>query len=238
MQEELGALLKNQTWVLSDLPPNVKPITCKWTYKIKRKPDGVISKYKARLVAKGYLQVYGLDYNESFAYVAKVVTVRLFFAIVVHNQWIVHQLDINIAFLHGFLEEDLYLVPPLGLEVPQGKVCKLVKALYGLKQASQQWYTEFSSKLFVFGFVQSTHDHCLFFYKSDVIFASLIVYVDDILLTGNDPTKLMKLSIFWMLNLQSKTLVRLIFSWGLKFTILSKGISFSWSTKVHSGYSG
>lgn len=97
-----------------------------------------MNKFKAWLVARGFLQTFGLDYHDSFAPVAKVVTVRLLIAFAVNNQWNVHQLNINNAFLHGKLGEDVYLVPPQGFKVHARQVCKLQKALYGFKQASRQ----------------------------------------------------------------------------------------------------
>lgn len=143
MKEELDALHKNQTWDIVVPPPGTKPISCRWVYRIKRNADGTVNKFKARLVARGFLQVYGLDYTDSFAPVAKVVTVRILLTCAVLQKWDVHQVDINNAFLHGQLNEDVYLTPPHGLDVPKNHVCKLQKALYGLKQAPRQWYLEF-----------------------------------------------------------------------------------------------
>lgn len=135
MREDLEALRKNQTWDITVLPQGSKPISCKWVYKVKRNANGTVKKFKARLVARGFLQKYGLTYHDSFAPVAKVVTVKIMLTYVVLNKWNVYQMDINNTFLHGTLEEDVFLTPPQGFEVPNGHVCKLKKALYGLKQA-------------------------------------------------------------------------------------------------------
>ena len=98
-----------------------------------------------------------------------------------------HQVDINIAFLHGYLEEEVYMIPPLGYKKDiSNKVCKLVKSLYGLKQTSRQWNQEFSGKLLGFGFVQSQIDNCLFIKRSKYIFLALLIYVDDVLIVGSD----------------------------------------------------
>lgn len=101
-------------------------------------------RYKAKLVAKGYNQVYGIDYLNSFSPVAKVVAVRILLALSLSKRWNLHQLEINNAFLHGFLDEEVYLHPQKGYEKEKkGDVCKLNKSLYGLKQASRQWHIEF-----------------------------------------------------------------------------------------------
>ncbi|KAL0285677.1 UNVERIFIED_CONTAM: Retrovirus-related Pol polyprotein from transposon RE1 [Sesamum radiatum] len=119
-------------------------------------------RYKARLVAKGYNQVEEVDYVDKFSPVAKAVTVQVFLALASSYSWLVHQVDINNAFLHGFLYEDIYMQAPAGYSVLKGHVCKLKRSLYGLKQASRQWNLELTSKLLAFGFLQSAHDHCLF----------------------------------------------------------------------------
>ncbi|KAL4580943.1 hypothetical protein LXL04_017149 [Taraxacum kok-saghyz] len=163
MNQELSALEENNTWTVMPLPEGKKPIGSKWVYKVKLKPDGSVERFKARLVAKGYNQTYGIDYLDSFSPVAKVVTVRLLLSLSTSNDWHLHQLDINNAFLHGFLDEEVYLNPPHGYsKAKKGEVCKLNKSLYGLKQASRQWQIEFCNKLISFGFKQSSHDHCLF----------------------------------------------------------------------------
>ncbi|KAL0361708.1 UNVERIFIED_CONTAM: Retrovirus-related Pol polyprotein from transposon RE1 [Sesamum radiatum] len=163
MQQEILALEKNHTWDITPLPPGKHPIGCKWVFKLKVRDDGSVERCKARLVAKGFSQIEGVDYAECFSPVAKAVTVRLFLAICSAFSWPFHQLDINNAFLHGFIEEKIYMQPPEGYPVQSGHVCKLRKSLYGLKQASRQWNQELTAKLLSFGFSQSGHDHCFFF---------------------------------------------------------------------------
>lgn len=153
MNKELEALENNNTWTVMPLPPDKKPIGSKWVYKVKLRPDGTVERYEARLVAKGYNQVYGIDYFDKFSHVAKVVTVRILLALSMSKGWFLHQLDINNAFLHGFLDEEVYLTPPQGYaKAKKGEVCKLNKSLYGLEQASRQWYIEFCNKLLKFWF--------------------------------------------------------------------------------------
>ncbi|KAL0327857.1 UNVERIFIED_CONTAM: Retrovirus-related Pol polyprotein from transposon RE1 [Sesamum calycinum] len=155
-------------------------------YKVKLNQDGSIERYKARLVAKGYTQIEGIDFFDSFSPVAKTVTVRLFIAIATARHWPILQLDVNNAFLHGHLDEEVYMVPHEGYaKARDGLVCCLKRSLYGLKQASRQWNIELTSKLEAFGFKQSSHDHCLFTMRTDSSFLALIVYVDDVLLTGD-----------------------------------------------------
>jgi hypothetical protein len=146
MNAELEALAKTGTWVIVDLPPQVKPIGSKWVYKVKYKADGTVERHKARLVAKGYNQVEGLDYFDTFSPVAKLTTVRILLALASIKQWNLHQLDVNNAFLHGDLEEDVYMTIPDGVtSTKPGQVCKLLKSLYGLKQASRKWYEKLTS---------------------------------------------------------------------------------------------
>lgn len=139
MEDELQALEHNHTWDLTFLPAGKKIIGTKWVYRVKYKADGTVDRYKARLVAKGYTQVAGLNFFESFSPVAKVVTVRIFLALATCKAWPIHQLDINNAFLHGYLKEDVYLALPEGYtKGSPGQVCKLYRSLYGLKQASRE----------------------------------------------------------------------------------------------------
>lgn len=111
---------------------------CKWLYKLKYRVDGTLERYKARLVAKGYAQQYGLDYKANFSHVIKMKTVRCIIALTTSRHWDLYQLDVNNAFLHGTLHEEVYMTVPDGLPNPNQLVCKLHKSLYVLKQASRQ----------------------------------------------------------------------------------------------------
>jgi len=138
MDSDMQSINKNQTWELVKLPAGHKPIGLKWVYKLKRNEDGEVVKHKARLVAKGYVQKQGIDFEEVFAPVARLDTVRLILALATNRGWQVHHLDVKSAFLNGELVEDVYVSQPEGY-VKKGKeqmVLKLSKALYGLKTSS------------------------------------------------------------------------------------------------------
>ncbi|XP_015964557.1 uncharacterized mitochondrial protein AtMg00820-like [Arachis duranensis] len=106
MKDELDALELNKTWCLVDCPAGVKPVGCKWVYRIKRKSDGSVDRYKARLVAKGFTQTEGIDFLKIFSLVVKPATIRLVLSLASMKHWTIHQLDVNNAFLHGDLFED------------------------------------------------------------------------------------------------------------------------------------
>lgn len=148
MNTELSALQQNKTWTLIPLPKGHKPIGCKWVYKIKYKSDGATERYKARLVAKGYNQVEGIDYQETFSPTSKLTSLRCILTIAATKNWFTHQLDVHNAFLHGELDEIVYMEPPPGLRRQGEKlVCRLNKSLYGLKQASRNWFSTFSATI-------------------------------------------------------------------------------------------
>lgn len=190
MDEEYDALMKNRTWRLVPPMHGKNVIDCRWIYKIKRKSDGTIDRYKARLVAKGFKQRYGIDYEDTFSPVVKIATVRLVLAISVSRGWSLRQLDVKNAFLHGVLEEEVYMRQPPGYE-DQHKpnyVCKLDKAIYGLKQAPRAWYSRLSAQLISYGFVASKSDTSLFIYHKLHITIFMLIYVDDIIVASSSQT--------------------------------------------------
>jgi hypothetical protein len=188
MVEEYQAVIDNNTWKLVDCPTGVKPIGCKWVYRIKYNQHGEIDKYKARLVAKGFAQQEGIDYEETFAPTAKWNTIRLTLALAAQKGWKVHQMDVKSAFLNGDLQEDVYMQQPPGFEIAgqEHKVCKLIKALYGLKQAPRAWYTKMDEYLRKVGFHRSESDDTLYIHQQGSYLVILIMFVDDLLITGNN----------------------------------------------------
>lgn len=140
-KEEISSIEKNNIWILVDLPKGFKPIGLKWVFKIKRNADGSINKYKAWLVAKSYDQRHGIDYDEVFAPVARVETIRLFIALAAENGWEIHHLHVKTAFLQGKLKEEVYVTQPEGFVIKgkENKDYKLHKALYGLRQTPRAW---------------------------------------------------------------------------------------------------
>jgi hypothetical protein len=137
MNEELESIKKSDTWDLVDLPKEKECIGVKWVYKTKYKENGEVDKYKARLLAKGFAQEYGVDYNETFAPVARLYTIRMVLATTTQHNWKVYQMDVKSTFLNGYLEEEVYVQQPPGYEVKgqEDKVYRLEKEIYGLKQA-------------------------------------------------------------------------------------------------------
>src|SRR5262249_16567532 len=188
MDSEIQSMYTNQVWNLVDVPDGVIPIGCKWIYKRKINKGGQIDTYKARLVAKGYRQRQGIDYDETFSPVAMVKSIRILLAIAAYHDYEVWQMDVKTAFLYGNLSEDVYMEQPQGFiskDHPH-KVCKLERSIYGLKQASRSWNHRFDEAIKSFNFVQNGDEPCVYRKASGSSIEFLILYVDDILLIGND----------------------------------------------------
>ncbi|VVA27052.1 PREDICTED: Retrovirus-related Pol poly from transposon [Prunus dulcis] len=225
MDSELVALADNHTWTLTHLPPGKFPTDCKRVYKIKRCADGSVELYKARLVAKGFTQIEGLDYHETFSSTAKMITIRCLLAVAASQHCIIHQLDVHNAFLHGDLHEEIYMSPPPDLrQQRENLVCCLHKSLYGLKQASRQWFAKFTEAILAAGFIQSKADYSLFTRKDGKSFIALLIYVDDILITGNDIDAINILKSFLHTCFHIKNLGDLKYFLGIEVSRSKKGI--------------
>lgn len=236
MNKEVQALESNHTWDVVSLPPNKKPIGCKWVYKLKLKADGTLERYKARLVAKGFTQKYGIDFEETFSPVIKMTTVRCLLAVASHNKWPLHQLDINNAFLHGELNEEVYMKMPPGIPNPTNQVCRLRKSLYGLKQASRQWFAKLLSALQSLGYTQSKNDYSLFIKRVGTHITIAAVYVDDIILTGTDQLEILALKSHLHTSFSIKDLGQLSFFLGIEVATLSTGIVLTHSLRNFSPF--
>ena len=225
--EEMNALKKNQTWDLVSLPKDKHPVGCRWVFTIKFNSDGSIERYKARLVARGFTQTYGIDYQETFAPVAKLNTIRVLLSLASNLDWPLYQLDVKNAFLNGDLEEEVYMEIPPGFnnEHDAGKVCKLKKALYGLKQSPRAWFDRFNRFVKSLGYVQAQSDHTLFFKHSLNKVSVLIVYVDDIIVTGDDVCELSKLKKLLAAEFEVKDLGNLRYFLGMEVARTRNGIA-------------
>ena len=184
VNEELEAMRKNNVWIQVPKPDNIKPLKSRWIFRIKEDAFGNPTRYKARLVAKGYLQKEFIDYDETYAPVAKFSTIRTLLAVGVFRSMHFHQMDVKTAFLYGDLEEDIYLQIPEGMKESPNDVLKLKKSLYGLKQSPRCWNTKFNNILLKFGFSRSMHDACLYIKLSAGHDIFIIIYVDDVLIVG------------------------------------------------------
>lgn len=228
MNNELQALTTNNTWSLTTLPKDKVVIGCRWVYRIKHKADGTLERYKARLVAKGYTQQEGVDFLDTFSPVAKLTTIRLLLSIAASEKWIIQQLDVDNAFLHGDLHEEVYMeLPPGIIPTSPNQVCRLNKSLYGLRQASRQWFSKLSSALISLGYHHSEYDHSLFIKSSLNTFTALLVYVDDIVLTGNASTEINHVKSFLHSTFRIKDLGNLKYFLGLEVSRTNKGIHLS-----------
>ena len=197
MNEEMESLHKNQTWELVKPRTGKKIVGCKWVFKKKESASGVEdARYKARLVAKGYSQVQGIDFNDVFSPVVKHSSIRVLLALVAMHDLELEQLDVKTAFLHGELEEQIYMHQPEGfvIEDKEDHVCLLKKSLYGLKQSPRQWYKRFDSVMASFGYSRCQYDCCVYFRKfSNGSFIYLLLYVDDMLIAAKDRNEVNRL---------------------------------------------
>jgi histone deacetylase 1/2 len=176
MEEEMAALMANNTWsIIEDVPSYAKPIDTRWVFKVKIDANGSVERYKARLVAKGFKQIEGVDYNEVFAPVSKYTTLRAALSVAATKGYIINQVDVKNAFVQGSLKEEVYINLPSGFTTT--KPVRLNKALYGLKQAPRAWHEVLNAKLINLGFKPSSADASLFIKGTSY----LVVYVDDIL---------------------------------------------------------
>ncbi|BBG97367.1 ABC-2 type transporter family protein [Prunus dulcis] len=202
IKEEMKALEKNQTWTLETIPEE------------KRLSDvdgyGSIERYKARLVAKGYTQTYGIDYEETFAPVAKLNTVRVLLSLAANLDWPLHQFDVKNAFLHGELTEEV-----------------LRKALYGLKQSPRAWFGRFTMAMKNNGFKQCNSDHTLFLKHRKGKVTALIIYVDDMIITGNDKQEISQLQDYLATEFEMKDLGGLKYFLGIEVARSQQGIFLS-----------
>ena len=186
MLSEMESIEANRTWVLSELPTGHKVIGLKWVFKVKKDPQGKIIKHKARLVAKGYAQRERVDFEEVYAPVARIETVRLMIALAAQKGWQIHHMDVKSAFLNGDLEEEVYVQQPPGFIAKGGssKVLRLKKALYGLRQAPRAWNSRLDKELLKLGFEKNPLEHAVYRRSHKDGYLLVGVYVDDLIITG------------------------------------------------------
>lgn len=192
VDEEFKSLEKNNTWTLVQRPHNRSVIGCRWVFNIRKDKEGPL-RYKARLVGKGFNQQYPVDYDETFAPVARLPSFRLLMSIANHYNLSVHHIDVKTAFLNGILEEEIYMETPEGMEYNADLVCKLNRSLYGLKQSARCWFIELDKVLKQAGFVESKADRCSIYIlvgSSIQDHVYLVLYVDDIvIITGKNSSQ-------------------------------------------------
>ncbi|GJX67357.1 retrotransposon protein, putative, ty1-copia subclass [Tanacetum coccineum] len=188
MNVEMKSMKDNEVWDLVELPPNGKTVGSKWLFKKKTGMDGAVHTYKARLVAKGYTQTPGIDYEETFSPVADIRAIRILIAISAFYDYEIWQMNVKTAFLNGYLSEEVYMEQPEGFVNPKypKRVCKLKRSISGLKQASRQWNKRFDDEIKKFGFTQNPDEACVYLKASGSNVTFLILYVDDILIMGNN----------------------------------------------------
>uniref|UniRef100_A0A2N9IEJ3 Integrase catalytic domain-containing protein n=1 Tax=Fagus sylvatica TaxID=28930 RepID=A0A2N9IEJ3_FAGSY len=227
MEEEMHALDLNHTWDLVHKPAGTSIVGCRWVFTVKQNPNGSVDRLKARLVAKGFTQTYGLDYTETFSPVAKLNSIRIIISLAANLDWPLHQLDVKNAFLHGDLNETVYMAQPPGFESKGEYVCHLKKSIYGLKQSPRAWFDKFSKAVVSHGMTRSQADHSVFFKKTKTGIVILVVYVDDIVITGSDKEGIQILINHLSSSFLTKYLGKLRYFLGIEVARSKAGISLS-----------
>ena len=179
--------MKNEVWEVVPRSEEKSVVTSKWIYKIKHTADGNIETYKDRFLARGFSQKEGEDYDETFSSVEKYTSIKSIIVIASVMGWKLHQTNVKTTLLNGVTEEEVYIEKPQGFVIygKESRVCKLKKALYGLKQAPRAWYARIDSYLMSLGFTKSDVDPNLYYKVEDGFPLILVIYVDDMFLTGD-----------------------------------------------------
>lgn len=187
MKKEYDSLVKNNVFTLVDRPDNTNIVSSKWVFKLKKNANGE-TRHKARLVARGFSQSYGIDYFETFSPVARISTLRLLIAFSVQFNLLIEHFDVTTAFLHGELEEEVFMTQPecFVKKGEENKVCLLKKAIYGLKQASRAWNKQVNKVLLSIGYRKSENEPCVFYKIEEKSTVIVILYVDDFYVFHND----------------------------------------------------
>lgn len=218
MKSEMDSMHTNHVWTLVDPREGIVPVGCKWIFKRKIGADGKVETYKARLVAKGYSQREGLDYHETFSPVVMLKSIRTLLAIAAYYDYEIWQMDVKTAFLNGFIDEEIYMQQPEGFvsDSQKHKVCKLQRSIYGLKQASRSWNIRFNDAVKTFGFVRNQDEPCVYKRTSGSQLVFLVLYVDDILLIGNDADLMTSVKVWLSQNFLMKDLGEASYILGIK----------------------
>ena len=210
---------------MTDLPPWKKALGSRWVYKIKYNSDGSVKRLNDQLVVFGNHQVEGIDYSDTFAPVAKMTTIRVFLAVAATENWELHQMDVHNAFLHGDLSKELYMKMPHGFHSAKpGKVCWLQKSLYGLKQALRCWFAKLATSLRNYGFWQSYSNYSLFTYHKGLVQLNILIYVVDLIISGNNSAALTVLKQYLCSCFHKKDLGVLKYFLGIEVARNPKGI--------------
>ncbi|GJS25825.1 putative ribonuclease H-like domain-containing protein [Tanacetum coccineum] len=226
MQEEIHEFDRLDVWELVPPPDSAMIIALKWIYKVKLDEYGDVLKNKARLIAKGFHQEEGLDFEESFAPVARLEAIRIIIANVASKNMTVYQMDVKTAFLNGELKEEVYVYQPEGFVDPERPhhVYRLKKALYGLKQAPRAWYDTLSKFLLAQGFSKGVVDPTLFIQKTGKHTLHVQIYVDDIIFASTDPKDCDRFSNEMSSKFQMSMMGQISFFLGLQISQNPRGI--------------
>lgn len=226
MTDEFDSFVETKTFSLIPYQPDMNILGCKWVFRTKLNADGTLDRLKARLVAKGYDQEEGVDYLETYSPVVRTATVRLILHAATVFKWDIKQLDVKNAFLHGDLTETVYMNQPPGFvdQANLSSVWKLHKAIYGLKQAPREWFNKFSTFLLHFGFECSLKDPSLFVYYKNGDLILLLLYVDDMVLTGSNPVLIEQLLSSLKTEFRMKDMGKLSYFLGIQAHFHSSGL--------------
>ena len=227
MEEEISQIEKNNTWELVPRPKDKNVIGTKWVFRNKLNEDGHVTRNKARLVCKGYAQVEGIDFEETYAPVARMESIRMILAYASSKNIKVYQMDVKSAFLNGELEEEVYIEQPEGFAEKEDYVCRLRKALYGLKQVPRAWYARLDKYLHEQGFKKGSADSNLYMKVENEHMIITEVYVDDIIFGSDDDRLSQQFSEDMQKEFEMSLLGELKFFLGLQISQQKNGILIS-----------